>query len=73
MSRPWPERLSINAWDGGEGAVSASIHNPLIWALRSQLPQSPKHGRSKIVLRGWVTLRNGCCDLIMNGVSGGGM
>ena len=31
------------------------------------------HGRSKIVLGIWITIRDEYCDVIMSGVPGGGM
>jgi hypothetical protein len=33
---------------------------------------SQDHGRSKIVLGVWITIRGGCCDVIMSGAPGGG-
>ena len=43
MKNDWPDSLSINAWDGGGGAVSGPVSDPLTWGLRSELPQSPQY------------------------------
>jgi hypothetical protein len=37
------------------------------------IPKRLVHGRSKIVLGVWITIRSGCCDVIMIGAPGGGM
>jgi hypothetical protein len=37
----WPKALTINAWDGAEGAVSGKVGHALVWGLRSELPQAP--------------------------------
>lgn len=34
----WPATVSINAWAGGDGAVSGPIRNALEWGVRSGLP-----------------------------------
>lgn len=34
----WPTTVSINAWAGGDGAVSGPIRHGLEWGIRSELP-----------------------------------
>jgi hypothetical protein len=42
MDSGWPRSLSINAWDGGRGAVSGPVDDALLWGLRGELPQTPR-------------------------------